>query len=371
MGFNGSEYCGLTGLQYDSKQKTYFGIMQGGYPVFVQLVPRRDTFLFRLVAKLPADQTREQLAENLEQWRMEHAGVGTLKYQDRSLSAAVSCAGSDTARAAASVTAELVALAADLGLIPCCMSCGAAEGFSQYLLDGTGITVCGECKTHLESNMQADQQKHEAQKPNVSGLILGAVTGAVIVFLLTFFVLKLGNLSILTAYAGLAAGFLLMKKLGKKIIRPAVILCAVLCMIAGAGASVLHLSGELARSNRENYQQASEIKAAAQDIVLMLDGMTDEQREAAKDVFDDSFYTEAKQNLETASLIMDNQTTGAGLRAFPQFLKHEMFRSELLGKLAGYLLCILISLVIGTVITAPNMLRADSGEHRLLPLKSA
>ena len=162
-----------------------------------------------------------------------------------------------------------------------------------------------------------------------------------------------------------------MKKLGKKITRRAVIFSAVLCMIAGAGASVLHLGGEIAQSNRENYQQASEIKAAAQDIVLMLDGMTEEQREAAKDVFDDSFYDDAKRNLETASLIMDNQTTGACLRAFPRFLKHEMYRSTLLGKLAGYLLCILISLVIGTVITAPNLLRADSGEHQLLPLKSA
>lgn len=370
MGFNGSEYCGLTGLQYDSRQKTYFGIMQGGYPVFVQLVPRRDTFLFRLIAKLPADRTQADISAALEQWRMSHSGIAALKHQDRSLSAAVSCAGNETERAAASVTAELVALAADLGLIPCCMSCGTEQGFSQYLLDGTGITVCDGCKTHLESNMQADTEQHAAEKPRTGGLILGAVIGAAAVFLLTFFVLKLGNLSILTAYAGLAAGFLLMKKLGKKITRPAVILCAVLCMIAGAGASVLHLGDELAQSNRENYQQATEIKAAAQDIVLMMDGMTEEEREAAKDVFDDSFYEEARTNLETASLILDNQTTGACLRSFPEFLKHEMFRGELLSSLAGYLLCILISLVIGTVITAPNMLRADSGEHQLLPLKS-
>ena len=369
MGFDYSAFCGLTGLHHNKKEKTCFGIMQGGYPVFVQPVSRRDVMQFRLIAKLPFDKTPEQTAAALEQWRMAHSGVSGLIHRDRTLSAVVSLSGKETARAAASVTAELVGLAADLGLIPCCMACGTEQDFSQYLLDGAGVTICLACKLNLESAMQTDTEMRAKQKPRTAGLAIGALAGAAVVFLLTFFVLRQGNLSILTGFAGLAVGLLLMKKLGKKMTVPAVLSCMLLCLIAGCGASVLHLSSAVAESNRENYVQASQVKAAAQDVIAMMDDMDAEELEQAKEVFGDSFYAEAQGNLKSASLVLDNQTTAACLRAFPQFLQDDLFRDELTDALRSYLLCIFLSIGIGTAVTAPKLLHADSGVHRLTELR--
>ncbi len=369
MGFDTGAFCRLTGLQYDSKEKTFWGTMQGGYPVFVQIIPRRDTMSLRIVAKLPAGKTEADLAFALEEWRMAHPGAAVLVYRERGLSAIVSQAKDETESRAASVTAELVALAADLGLIPCCMVCGTEDGFSQYLLDGTGVTVCDACKPHVESQMQADTEKHAEEKPNKSGLILGAAAGAVLVFLLTFAVLKLSYLSILTGYAGLVAGLLLMKKLGKKLTRPAVILCAVLCLIAGCGASVLHLSGRMAEANRENAAQAETIRASAQELLDAMDSMAPDELAALNEQLGEGFDRSAvEESLQYTRLVIDNQTTGKCFLAFPQFMKYEMFRSGLLPELAKCVLCLLASVLIGVLLTAPKLLRADSGEHQLKAL---
>ena len=371
MGFDTNTFCRLTGLQYDSKEKTFWGSMQGGYPVFVQIVPRRDTISLRLVAKLPAGKTEADAAAVLEPWRMAHAGVAVLVYRDRGLSAIVSLAKDETESRAASVTAELVALAADLGMIPCCMVCGTERGFSQFLLDGTGVTVCDECRPHVESQMQADTEKHAEQKPNRTGLIAGAIAGAVLVFLLTFAVLKLSYLSILTGYAGLVAGLLLMKKLGKKLTRPAVILCAVLCLTAGSCAAVLHLSSRMAEANRENAVQAETIRASAQELLNMMDGMApDELAALTADLGADFDRDAVEESLTYTGLVIDNQTTGACLLAFPKFMQHEVFRSGLLPELAKCLLCLLASVLLGVFVTAPKLLRAESGVHQLKALEA-
>ena len=380
MGFNESEYCGLTGLRYDKKRKTFFGTMQGGYPVFVQLVPRRDTFLFRLIAKLPADKTQAEIAEALEQWRMKHAGVAALKHQDRSLSAAVSCAGSDTERAAASVTAELVALAADLGLIPCCMSCGTEHGFSQYLLDGTGITVCEACKTHLQSNMQADTEKQAERTPHTGGLILGALIGAAVVFLLTvlphFGISDVfsgsGLFNILTGYTGMIAGLFAMRRLGKKLTRSAAVLCCVLCLAGGCFGAVWQISRALADYNTECREQAETICEAAKIMQEKANGNSSEEILQAEAAFGASFrWDEVEPSLEWAEMVVSHRTTVSCLGAFPAYLTSSTFGSVLRRALARMLFFLLLSVGVGAVLTVPRMLKADSGEHQLLPPESA
>lgn len=370
MGFDTGMFCRLTGLQYDNKEKTFWGNMQGGYPVFVQIIPRRDTMSLRMVAKLPDGKAEADIASALEEWRMAHPGAAALVYRERGLTAIISLAKEEPESKAASVTAELVALAADLGMIPCCMVCGKERDFSQYLLDGTGVTVCDVCRPHVESQMQADTEKHEAEKPNRAGLILGAAAGAVLVFLLTFAVLKLSYLSILTGYAGLIAGLLLMKKLGKKLTRPAVILCAVLCLIAGCGASVLHLSSKMAEANRGNAVQAETIQTSAQELLDAMDSMSPDELAALNEQLGEGFDRNAvEESLRYTKLVIDNQTTGKCFLAFPQFMKFEMFRSGLLPELAKCLLCLLVSVLLGALITAPKLLRAESGEHQLKALK--
>ena len=365
MGFQYAEFSSLTGLTYDRKNKTLSGTMSGGFPVFVRLVPRRDAMMFRLIAKLPDHQTPETVSAALEQWRMAHLGISGLIYRERALTAGISCAGTDTERKAASVIAELVALAADLGMIPCCMSCGKTQDFSLYLLDGTGVTVCDGCKTHLEEKMQEDQAQHAAQKPHTAGLLTGALTGALFVFLLTLFT-DVSILTVLTGYAGLTLGFLAMKKLGKKLTRKAVIVCAVLCMLAGCCGSVLHLSRLIAANNRDNVPAAQEIQRIAQNL---LDNQSNADTAGSEDL------AQIQNSLYIADLTLRNQSTAACLRSFPQFVKTDvqqnLFGGELSRSLAEALLWIAVSVTAGTLLTAPKLLRADSGEHQLVPLQSA
>lgn len=366
MGMNPKKICELTGLQYDRAARTFWGTMQGGYPVFLTEVPRRDTLIFRLIAKAPDTQPEEQIRHALEQWRMAHAGTGVLEHKNRALTAVLSAAKKDTEEAAASAVASLTALAADLGLRPCCMSCGAEYGFSPYLLDGGGIAVCDGCKSHLESNMAADAEKHAAEKPNMAGVILGAVLGAAIVFLLTFLILKMRYLSILTGYAGIVGGLLLIKKFGKKLTVPAVVLCTVLCLIGGLGASVLHLSAVVAESNQENCASAETVKSSAQELLDMMIDMDQDELDELKEIYgSDVNVKQLRKNMETADLILEHQTTGECLRDLPLFLRNELYGSDLRVELLKCVFIICLSILAGAIVTAPKLIQADSGRHDL------
>ena len=49
MALHPQKFCEVTGLQYDKSANTFWGTLQG-YPVFLAVVPRRDTVIFRLMS---------------------------------------------------------------------------------------------------------------------------------------------------------------------------------------------------------------------------------------------------------------------------------------------------------------------------------
>ena len=84
---------------------------------------------------------------------------------------------------------------------------------------------------------------------------------------------------------------------------------------------------------------------------------------------------EIQNSLTNAELMLNHQTTAECVLAFPQFLKLDMqqnyYQGELLRMLGGALFWIVLSVVIGSFLTVPRLLRADSGEHQLVPLHPA
>ena len=158
----------------------------------------------------------------------------------------------------------------------------------------------------------------------------------------------------------------LMKKLGKKLTRKAVIVCAVLCMLAGCCGAVVNTSRLVAQYNRANITAAQKIQDIAQDL---LGRMSDAEKAESADA------AEIQNSLANAELMLNSQTTAACVRSFPQFLKLDVqqnfFNGELIRMLGESVLWILLSVVIGSFLTVPKLLRADSGEHQLVPLQSA
>ena len=54
MALHPKKFTELSGLHFDKAANTYWGTLEG-YPVFLTVIPRRDTVVFRLIAKAPSE----------------------------------------------------------------------------------------------------------------------------------------------------------------------------------------------------------------------------------------------------------------------------------------------------------------------------
>lgn len=367
MALHPKKLCELTGLQYDKAANTYWGRLQG-YPVFLTVVPRRDTVVFRLIAKAHAEEEAAELQSQANTWCTTHSGVTGLAYRDRSLAAAVSLTPKNTDDNLAATVGAIVSFAASQGMIPCCMSCGAEYGYRAYLLDDGGVTVCDSCKPYIEQKLLEAKQEAAEVRANPIGLAAGALIGAAAVFVLTFFVLKLSYLSMLTGYAGVLLGLFLMRKLGKKLTVPAVIVCAVLCLIAGFAAPVLEFANTLASTNAENADSAQKACDSYQELLDMYNGLSEEQLTQLDELGEDTFSMDKYEKIYTqAKMIIDHTTTASCLKDMPQLLSTDYYKS-VKPELIKCILFALLSVLAGILLTAPPMLRADQGKHTLREL---
>ena len=366
MGLHVSRICEETGLAYDQKTRTFWGTMQG-YPVFLQHIPRRNTLVFRLIADSP-ENGADAFRAKLEGYRMGHPGISALQYQDRCLACLLSVASKESDLAAVSAITSLIALAADEYMTPCCMSCGAPYHWKQYLLDGSGVTVCAPCKMHLEEKMQDAQAEKEKQPVRRLGIVLGALLGAGVLFVMMCLVLDVRVVSFLLAYAGVALTFFLMMKFGKKLTVPAVVLGTAMCLLAGFSASALHYAGVIADNNREKQETEQQLAEQADELLAAFDALTDEQQQTVLQDKESPFHREElEQQKHTVTMMLENQTLSDCLLHLPALLKLDVYdqtRAECTRNVSVTVLTVLIS----AVITAQPMLRQSSGKHSLREL---
>lgn len=370
MAIHPNEFCMQTGLMYDVKSRTFWGTLSN-FSVFLQIVPRRDSMIFRLIAKPPQESDASAIRAALDAWQASHSGVSGIQYQDRTLATVISAAAKDTDAAAAALITELVMLADRLGLIPCCMSCGAEYGYRPYLLDNGGVAVCDMCRPHLEQQIEDVRTASEEQRPNYLGMIFGAVLGALIVLGLTYAVLDMHYLSALTGYAGLLIGLLTMKKLGKKLTLPGVLICTVLCAAAGCFATVLHFSNLIAEYNQENEKLATDTCVAYLDLKDVLDEATAEERQLYEAYAAESGTSlkELEERYEQSLIIRKYQTGGECFSDFFELIDYDVY-SSVKPELVKCILYVLISVIGGAAATAPKLLIESNGIHTLRELSA-
>lgn len=367
MALHPIHFAQMSGLQYDKQANLCWGDIQG-YPVYVKIVPRRDTVIFRLNAKRAETETESQLQAAIVEWSASHAGVSGFGYQENCLAAAVSLTPRDTDSNLAMRVAELVQFAVQHGMIPCCAFCGAEYGYRHYLLDEDGVSACDACRPRLEMRMQEIREEKAAVPSNPLGMLLGAVIGAAAVFILTFFVLKLSYLSFLTGYAGLFIGFYAMKRLGKKVTVAGTVICTVLCLAAGLAAPLLHFASLMAEHNMDNLQTATEICEGYQGLNEMLAEFTDEEIAELEEITGESLDINSyRGHYEEAKLVIENLTVSDCLKNFKVLLDCDIYR-DLKPELIKCILFAVLSILAGAAITAPPLLRESKGIHTMREL---
>lgn len=364
MSFHAQYFISETGLQFDSASKTFYGQLHG-YPVFVHDLTSKNQIIVRITAK---QREERDISGILQEWRMQHAGINHLQYANRMLTCVFSVSGKTADQVAVEHTGALTALAADLGLLPCCAGCGTELGYSQYLLDGSGVTLCPGCVTYTEGNMQKDTAEHEAVPVNHLGAILGAVIGGLAVFGLTYVVLEMNTLSFLTAYAGMLLGLFLIKKLGKKLTVPATALAVVLGLAAVVAAPILSYAGDFAKFNREQEANAQAFMDSYDELAVAMSEMSEDEIAFMEAQYGESLdLSSMRPRYEACKLMIANQTTGDCLKNFKTLLESDTF-SGVKPELIKCIVWGILSVILGTAITAPAMIRLGQGKHTLREL---
>ena len=369
MGFHANVFASSAGLQYDKSSHTFWGDA-GGYPVMIRDLSARNALVFQLTAK-PAAGAPEPGRAELEAWQMSHAGVSSLEYANNRLSCILSVPKKDPDATLAGNVAELAAIARAHQMVPCCAGCGAEYGYEPVLLDDAPATLCGSCQTQVRGNMDQLEADAAEIRPNIAGNAAGIVLGAVIVFALTWIVLKMGYLSYLTGYAGLLAGLMLMKKLGKKVTLPAGIIAIVLCIAAACAATLHSFSAEFAEFNQENLTNAEDYCKSYEEAQEALLGMSDDEISALENETGENYtvmMNKMRSRYETCKLIRDNQTTSDCLRNFKTLYNSEAFESAK-PEIIKSIIWAFATIILGGALTLPAVLRESKGKHTLRVLR--
>ena len=357
MSFHAKEFAARTALTYDTPSATFCGI-QNGYAVFVRHQARQGTMLFVLYGK--ADEGRDLSAE-LEQWRFGRTGISALNYAKNCLSCMVSIPAKNALEETVSNFEALMELARTLELVPCCMACGTTFGYSPYLLDGTGVSLCSACRDATQQRIGEVREERQAERSNPAGTVVSIVIGAALVAGLTYLVLRLGYVSYLVGYAGVLVMFLLMQKLGKKITLPAAIIGTVICMVIAFATPVYSFAKDFAAFNTEKAATAQQFCDSYEE----LDQLSEEEKQALSEQEELQLdFTQIKKQYETCRLMLSHQDTASCFRDMTKLLKTDTFssaKSQLLKCILGGVLSILI----GALLTLPRMLHESSGRHEL------
>lgn len=369
MSLHPEKFCLQAGLLYDKKANLCWGSLQG-FPVYIKIVPRRDTVIVRLAAKLPETLTQDDLQKEIALWSSAHPGVSGMSYlaQEHTLSAAVSLTPRDTDGNLAARVTEFVSFAANLAMIPCCMFCGSEYGVRDYVLDDNGAAACDSCRPQLEQRIADIREEKAAEPANVFGQLLGAVVGGAAVFLLTYLVLKMSYLSFLTGYAGIMLGFFAIKKWGKKLNIASVVICMVLGLAGGIMASYFHFGEAIAKNNQENYDLANEICSDYAELEELFKDVTDEDYDMLEEITGEHIDMAAyREQYETAVLIRNHQTFSECMTDFKKMMNMELY-SDLKPDLVKCIIYAVLSVIVAALTLAPRMLRESSGVHTLREL---
>ncbi len=347
-----------TGLRYDSAVRAFCGVLDG-YPVFLRQLPRQNTVLLQIAGELPDAENANAL---LQAWQTQHPCILSAVYKSRMMSCLFMLPKKEPDRTICDLAAAAVSAAAELHMRPCCMSCGTEDAYAPYFLKRNGLTVCPDCKAKLEQQLAAEQEKQTQMNPNYAGLLLGALLGALLVFGMTWFVVRAGRISVLTAYAGVLLGFLLMKKFGKKVTLPAAGMCTLLCLLGASCGIFLHSAQNLAQTNRN----VTSVILLMSDGNRLQGGLTAGQRSAYDLLFGEPDAIEQTKSVtkEHVRMIAENDTTGECMRHLRALYRIPIYRT-LRSESREQLFWGFLSVAAGAVMCTYPILRERKGSYQL------
>lgn len=362
MGFKTEQFSEATGLQYDKKTKNFWGTVSG-FSVFVRYVSNRSSLVFLLYGRQPEERA---LQPELEEWRMHQEGISALTYRNHCLSCIIGLTPRDAVLNAVNRFDAMMHLAQELRLVPCCMACGTQYGFAPYLLDGTGVSLCGACREQTAARMGTVREQKQSEPVFHPGAAAALVIGVVLLCLLTYGVLKMGYISYLTGYAGVLASFFLMKKLGRKLTPLWAVIGVIVCCIAAASVPVFYYGQEIAAFNQDVASDGREFLSSYQEIRSQLKALSGDELEKFETAYGYKL-SELEKTYEYYSVADAHQDTASCIRDMSELVKQDTYKS-VRGELIKCILWGVISILVGSGVTLPKMLAEDSGRHELREL---
>lgn len=362
MGFHIKKFADQTGLMVDKKDSLLYGMI-AGYPVTAQYIPRRSMLICRVTGKDPDSRPMSEIQQALDNFRMSRTGISQIGYQNRELSAVTAIPALKSDERAAETLRAVVELAASLGLVPCCEGCGAETGWDFYSLDGNGVVICDACQSYTEQNMADVREQKAQEQANIGGLALGMLCGSAVLFGLTYLLLRMGYVAYITGYVGMLVSFVAMKKWGGKLTIPAVTIALILGLAIAVFTPILDISQDIAKFNTENYTSYAQYNQSYSEIMAKTADMTAEEKAEAEQVLETSFK-ELEERHQQYTQAMKWTTTGAVLSDFGAVWKHPLY-SEVHVSVIKCIIWGLASIIIGSAVTLPAMLRESKGIHKL------
>ena len=362
MGFQPKKFAALTELTFDKTDNLFYGLI-ASYPVTVQYIPNRKLLVCRVTGKDNDNRPASEIQQELDNFRVSRTGIVQISYQKRELAAIAAIPSRDANEGAAETLRALVSLAAHLALEPCCEGCGASYGWDFYALDGSGVVICDACRSYTEQNMADIREQKSQEKANVAGLAAGIVCGTAVLFLLTYLLLRMGYVAYITGYIGMLVGFLAMKKWGKKLTIPAVIIALVIGIAVAAITPVISISKDIAEFHMEKYGKCSEYNQTISEVMEQTKDMNADEKKEVEELMGYTF-AELKQDQENNNFMMAHTTTSSCVRDFGQIWKNPIYK-DVHKNVIECIIWGLASILIGSALTLPAMLKESKGIHKL------
>ncbi len=315
----------LMSLTYDSGNRQLYGQIMG-LNCYVQYFKNDGMLALRFFAVTDSEGVRKRLMDLCAA----NAEFTFLRVGNNRLTGNLFLPDGCNEEFAANKIMALAAFAKENGFVTCCSCCGAV-GVPQmyYRLVNETVCLCEPCSHLVASDVERTNQMLESKKPHITGTVIGAVLGALLLFGMN---LWLGSglqplLSfILDGITGTALCIFLAKKLGKRASLLGAVLSIAFCMLALAVGSVGAEARYFADFNKKHAPEEQYIISYYESIQqghdVVAEAMYSGDSELMQEYYSlsDMSGEKLRDRYKAAKRIDDNQTTWDCIKNFPDLL---------------------------------------------------
>lgn len=252
----------LLNIHYEKQMQTCSGALNG-YPVFLKWYPGDLTYAVRIFAKHPQEQ---RCQEQLAAFRQMHPGFHFLYLRAGILSATYILQNGEAEAQIANEISALAALAAQLGLLPCCADCGeTSQHLEIYRTAATeGVCLCPRCSELCRLDTQSANAAVQAHRPSGGGTAIGILIMAAYLFLMLFVLgaaqIGSGLGTVVQVIIATLLGIVTVHRFGGTATRRTAAICIIVCAVCSVGFITLRQAVDLTKFNQKNLEQFRRIE---------------------------------------------------------------------------------------------------------------